>query len=96
MASQEAVVTEPKWTLQDAKNKFSAVVDAAVKGTPQHVTRRGEPAVVVVSAEEFERLRVEAAKPKKDFIEHLLSIPKKEDFEFERADLRERDVDFER
>jgi antitoxin Phd len=87
---------EPKWTLQDAKNKFSAVVDAAVKGTPQHVTRRGQPAVVVVAAAEFARLRAEAARPKKTFIEHLLSIPRKDDFEFERADLRERDVDFER
>ena len=89
-------MAEPKWTLQDAKNKFSAVVDAAVKGIPQHVTRRGLPAVVIVSAEEFERLRVEAARPKKTFIEHLLSIPKKDDFEFERADLRERDFDLER
>ncbi len=89
-------MAEPKWTLQDAKNRFSAVVDAALKGAPQHVTRRGLPAVVVVSAEEFERLRVEAAKPKKTFIDHLLSIPRKDDFEFERADLRERDIDFER
>jgi len=89
-------MAEPKWTLQDAKNKFSAVVDAALKGTPQHVTRRGLPAVVVVSVEEFERLRgVREGKPR-NFIEHLLSIPKKDDFEFERADLRERDIDFER
>ncbi len=88
-------MAEAKWTLQDAKNKFSAVVDAALDGTPQHVTRRGLPAVVVVSAEEFERLRVEAAKPKKNFIEHLLSIPKGGDVEFERS--REpilRDIEF--
>ena len=44
------------WTIQDAKNKFSAVVDAALAGTPQEVTRRGKPAVVILSADEYHRL----------------------------------------
>ena len=44
------------WALQDAKNRFSAVVNAAMAGTPQQVTRRGKPAVVVLAAEEYERL----------------------------------------
>ena len=35
------------WSLQDAKNRFSAVVNAALAGEPQRVTRRGEPVVVV-------------------------------------------------
>ncbi len=64
------------WTLQDAKNKFSAVVEAAQRGEPQHVTKRGVAAVVVVSAEEFERLSNLGSKPKKTFVEHLLSAPK--------------------
>ena len=64
------------WTLQDAKNKFSAVVEAASKGEPQHVTKRGVEAVVVLSAEEYERLSRLDPKPKKTFIEHLLSAPK--------------------
>lgn len=65
------------WTLQDAKNKFSAVVDAAMKGEPQHVTRRGQDAVVVVSSEEYDRLTDLAAQanPKMTFVEHLLSFP---------------------
>ena len=46
-----------KWTLQDARNKFSAVVEAALAGTPQQVTRRGKPAIVVLSTTEYERLR---------------------------------------
>ena len=29
------------WTLQDAKNRFSTVVEAALAGRPQAVTRRG-------------------------------------------------------
>lgn len=44
------------WSLQDAKNRFSAVVDAALAGAPQRVTRRGSPAVVVLAADEYERL----------------------------------------
>ena len=31
------------WPLHDAKNRFSAVVDAALAGSPQRVTRRGRP-----------------------------------------------------
>lgn len=85
-------MAEPKWTLQDAKNKFSAVVDAALEGTPQHVTRRGLPAVVVVSAEEFERLRSANAR-KLSFKEHLLAMPKG-DIKFERAEIRPRGVNF--
>lgn len=64
------------WTLQDAKNKFSAVVEAAQRGEPQHVTKRGVDAVVVLSAQEYERLSKLAPKPAKTFIEHILSAPK--------------------
>jgi prevent-host-death family protein len=45
------------WTLQEAKNRFSVVVDAATRGQPQRVTRRGRPAAVVVSVEAYERLQ---------------------------------------
>jgi antitoxin Phd len=34
------------WRLQEAKNQFSKVVDAALHGEPQRVTRRGRDAVV--------------------------------------------------
>lgn len=89
------------WTLQDAKNKFSAVVDAAMKGEPQHVTRRGQDAVVVVSSEEYDRLTGLAAqaKPKMTFVEHLLSFPKlpegmEDPFDFDdRPQVIPRDID---
>ena len=45
-----------EWPLQDAKNKFSALVNAALAGEPQRVTRHGQPAVVVLATEEYERL----------------------------------------
>ncbi len=82
------------WQLQDAKNRFSAVVDAALTGEPQEVTRRGKPVVVVIAVDEYERLcRAEkAATP--DFIEHLLAIPKGgPDDLFERIPLKPRDLE---
>lgn len=63
------------WTLQDAKNKFSAVVDAALAGIPQEVTRRGKLAVVVVSADEYQRLLKGAVTARESFTEHLMAFP---------------------
>ena len=87
------MMTEPTWSLQDAKNRFSAVVDAAQRGEPQWVTRRGKRVGVVLSAEVFERLqRLEkAAAP--SFGELLLDLPQ-DDQPFERLPLRQRDVEF--
>jgi len=65
----------PKWTLQDAKNKFSTVVDAALSGTPQEVTRRGKPAVVVLSATDYRQLLAEAKRARGSFVDHLLAFP---------------------
>ena len=44
------------WSVQDAKNRFSEVVEAA-RREPQTVTKHGKPAVVVVAVDEYERLR---------------------------------------
>ena len=81
-----------EWPLQDAKNKFSAVVDAALAGEPQRVTRRGQPAVVVLSVEEYECLcRLEMASAP-SLGELLLEIPQ-DDGEFERLQLEPRTLD---
>ncbi|PST19625.1 prevent-host-death protein [Rhizobium sp. JAB6] len=44
------------WPLQDAKNQFSKVVQKARSEGPQIVTLRGEPAAVVLSAEDYDAL----------------------------------------
>lgn len=81
------------WSLYEAKNRFSAVVDAAVAGEPQRVTRRGKPAVVVVAVGEYERLcRLEKATAP-GVAELLLSMPDGEDT-LERPRVRPRHVDF--
>ena len=43
------------WQLQEAKNRFSEVVDSAIKHGAQTVTKHGRPAVVIVSVEEYRR-----------------------------------------
>jgi prevent-host-death family protein len=44
-----------KWTVAEAKAKFSEVIDKARASGPQTITRNGRTAVIVVSAEEWER-----------------------------------------
>ena len=82
-----------EWSLQDAKARFSAVVEAAQRGEPQFVTKRGRPAVVVVSASEFATLRKRKRGPEKTFVDHLLAMPK-DDGAFPRMRLRPRKVRF--
>lgn len=44
------------WQLQEAKNKFSEVVEEAIKHGPQVVTKRGIETVIVISYEEYQKL----------------------------------------
>ena len=48
------------WKLGEAKARFSRVVRLAASGQPQRVTVRGKDAVVIVAADEYERLRARA------------------------------------
>ena len=48
----------PSWKLQDAKARFSELVNCALEGTPQIVTRRGEKAVVVMAYETYADLQL--------------------------------------
>lgn len=63
------------WKLEDAKAKFSEVVRKARSEGPQRVSVRGEDAVVVVAADEFDRLhsRVADHLPFVAFMESLAS-----------------------
>ena len=82
---------ETIWKLQDAKAKFSKIVEDALKIGPQYVTRRGQKAVVVVSVEDYEEL----VSKKPSFKEFLLSCPKVDiDFEQERKKDLPRSIEF--
>jgi antitoxin Phd len=85
-------MAQSRWSVQDAKNRFSEVVEAA-RRSPQTVTKHGKPAVVVVNVTEYERLqRLERAQAP-SFAELLLAMPR-DDGEFPRAKVRMRDPEF--
>jgi prevent-host-death family protein len=54
---------EPSWKLEDAKARFSEMVRLAESGVPQHVSVRGRPAVVILSAADYARLAPAASSP---------------------------------
>jgi antitoxin Phd len=50
------------WQLQDAKARFSELVDATIEKGPQIVTRRGIETVVLVPIDDWRRLQ-ESTRP---------------------------------
>ena len=53
-----------RWQLQEAKSRFSEVVNDALSHGPQRITRHGEEVVVILSTKEFKRL----TRPKGDIV----------------------------
>jgi antitoxin Phd len=66
----------PQWQLQTAKAQLSELVEAALRGEPQRITRRGKDAVMVVSEATFLALKQNAKRDASDFVSHLLAIPR--------------------
>jgi antitoxin Phd len=67
------------WQLQEAKARFSELVQKAIDEGPQTVTRRGQPAVVVLSAEQFELM-----KKRQISLKELLAMVSLEELDLER------------
>jgi antitoxin Phd len=44
------------WQLQEAKNKFSRVIENAVNGGPQIITKRGVEVAIVLSYAEYQKM----------------------------------------
>ncbi len=63
------------WKLQDAKSKFSQLIQDAVKKGPQFITRHGKETAVIISMEEYHRLMGKYP----DFKDFLLSAPRSSD-----------------
>ncbi|MDI6745943.1 MAG: type II toxin-antitoxin system Phd/YefM family antitoxin [Rhodocyclaceae bacterium] len=82
-----------QWCLQDAKAQFSQVVEAALQGEPQHVTRRGRDAVVVLSETSYRRLQQSSRITAPGFIAHLLAIPKTPSSSDGKTSIKLRDVE---
>ena len=76
------------WQLQEAKAKFSRVVNSACEGEPQLVTRNGKPAVYVISAKDYR-------KNKPSIKELLLNSPHKDiELNIERSKDGPREIEF--
>lgn len=59
------------WQLQEAKNKFSSLVDKAHQDGPQIVTRHGKESVVVIAIEDYQKM----SRPKSDLLSFFKSSP---------------------
>ena len=59
------------WQLQEAKNKFSSLVDKAHHDGPQIVTKHGKESVVIITVEDFQKL----SKPKDDLVSFFKNSP---------------------
>ena len=79
------------WQLQEAKNKFSAVIDKALSDGRQMVTRRGVETVVILSAEQYREL----IKPKLGLVDFMKRSPLKGiDLNLDRDKGFAREIDF--
>ncbi len=76
-----------RWQLQEAKNRFSDVVNRAQSEGPQIVTKRGLEAAVVLSYDEYRRLTGQ----KMSFKDYLVSGPSFEGLDLERSKEPSRD-----
>jgi antitoxin Phd len=59
------------WQLQEAKNKFSKLVEKAQYEGPQIVTKHGKESVVVLSVEEYKKI----VKPKSNLFQFIQASP---------------------
>ena len=80
----------PRWSVQDAKARFSELLDASAKDGPQIITKRGVETAVLVPIDEWNRLS--KVKPR-TLKELLLTDEARFDFEIPRLELRIRPVD---
>jgi prevent-host-death family protein len=81
-----------QWQLQEAKARFSEVVRRAKEEGPQHVTVHGREEVVVIGAEQFQRLAGERSG--KALVDALQTAPHRSaGIEPSRTQMPVRDVD---
>jgi antitoxin Phd len=62
--NEPPLLPKERWQLQTAKARFSELFRRARSEGPQWVTRQGKEAVVILPAEEFERLSARSRQPK--------------------------------
>jgi prevent-host-death family protein len=80
------------WPVQEARARLSQLIDEALAGRPQPISRRGKEVAVVISAAEYERL----VTPRQSLLEFFRNSPLAKvmaedelDFERDRSPIRD-------
>lgn len=76
------------WSLQDAKAKFSELVNSCVADGAQTVTKHGKPAVVVLPWDTYQNL-----KKRKGSLRSLFAAAPRAELDIARSDEGERELD---
>jgi prevent-host-death family protein len=76
-------------SIAEAKNALTRLIHEAEQGQAIHITRRGKPVAVLVSEDEYERLKT--GEKKKDFWQAIQEM--RADPNFEPVDLSLEEVD---
>lgn len=79
------------WQVQEAKARFSELMEKAAEDGPQVITKHGKNKAVLLDYETYERLSTR----KPSLVDILMSGPKFDDFEITRSKDTGRKVDLE-
>lgn len=60
------------WQIQEAKSKFSELIEVAMSKGPQKITKRGEEIAVILSKKDYEKLQ----NSNRGFLEEILNAPR--------------------
>jgi len=91
-AAKSELLSRKRWQLQAAKAQFSEVFRRARSEGPQWVTKQDREAVVIIQAEEYERLR--RARQPESLVEFFAKSPLAEvDLRFDRRSDYGRDIE---
>jgi antitoxin Phd len=76
------------WQVQEARARLSSLIDEALAGRPQRISRRGKQIAVIISAADYDRLMA----PRENLVEFFRNSPLAEAMAEGQIDL-ERDQD---
>lgn len=84
------------WTIEEAKNDFGAIAEAAYTGSPQYVTDPVRKSLVLITSEQFEIMMTLTEIKNREFSDFLVSGPKGDIFpkRYPQAEIIPREIDF--
>lgn len=78
VAAGKNAIPPRTWSAKEARENFADVLDAAERGAPQRISRRGKAAFVLVSEADWVKSQPAIAEAAA-FVEHLLAFPAVDD-----------------